>query len=333
MREIHDVSNLRKAFTLVELLVVIAIIGILIALLLPAVQSAREAARRIECRNNMKQIGLAMHNYLSTHKVFPPGCINENNQCLNGVSGGGLRPGQYTSGRAPWAVFILPYLEQQARYDRFDFNKPFVGLYYSLSPQPPYGGTPYVNYEYQQMPNPAFHCPSNPDSTEDNPRTDYSAVSGGGTDSDSQCHGSGAITGRRHFFNNGIFYVNSKTKPRDIPDGLTKTFLVAENTHLRCNNGYGWLWASTARPADGGGTYALMGTICYALGPINVWDPTIDPNSHAQQQRTFASEHPGGAHAVMADGSVQFVEEDININVFREMATRDDGLPLSSPLN
>jgi prepilin-type processing-associated H-X9-DG protein len=69
------------------------------------------------------------------------------------------------------------------------------------------------------------------------------------------------------------------------------------------------------------------------LGPINVWDPTIDPNSHAQQQRTFASEHPGGAHAVMADGSVQFVEEDININVFREMATRDDGLPLSSPLN
>jgi len=322
------VSDFRRAFTLVELLVVIAIIGILIGLLLPAVQAAREAARRTQCRNNLKQIGLAMHGHLTAFGSFPPGCLNENDQCQHGPSGGGLKPGQYTSGRAPWAVLILPYIEQQAVYDQFDMEKPFVGLYYSLSPQPPYEGTEYINYKFQQYPNSAFHCPSNPESSGDSARTDYSAVSGGGTDADSQCHGSGPITGRRHFFNNGICYVNSEVAPRDIDDGLSKTFLIAENTNLQFINGYGWLWASTARPADGGGRYALMGTICYALGPINVWDPTIDPNRHAQQQRTFASQHPTGVHAVLADGSVHFIDEGININIFREMGHANDGLPL-----
>jgi prepilin-type processing-associated H-X9-DG protein len=207
-----------------------------------------------------------------------------------------------------------------------------VGLYYSLSPQPPYEGTPYTNFEFQQVPNPAFLCPSNPDSTGQNPRTDYCAVSGGGTDADSECHGSGSITGRRHFFDNGMFYVNSDIKPGYVTDGLSRTFLVAENTHLVFEDGYGWLWASTARPADGG-NYALMGTMCYAVGPINVWDPTLDPNGHAQQQRTFASEHSGGVNVALGDGSVHFLSENVNINVFRELGARSDGQPLEVPFD
>ncbi len=321
-----------RGFTLVELLVVIAVIGILVALLLPAVQAAREAARQTECKNNLHQLAIAVHNYAAAHKRFPMGCVNEHNQCRHGPNGGGLRPGQYTSGRAPWSVAILPFLEQQDRYDKFDMSKPFVGLYYSLSPQPPYANTLYSNYEFQREPNPAFKCPSNPQSTRASARTDYSAVAGGGTDADSQCHGSGPITGRRHFFDNGVFFVNSRIDFASILDGTASTFMLAENTNLRYHegSGFGWLWASTARPADGGGNYALMGTMCYAVGPINHFDPTIDPNSHAQQQRTFASKHPRGVYVAMADASVHYLSEHINIHVFRRMAQRADGVPVDA---
>jgi len=128
-------------FTLVELLVVIAIIGILIALLLPAVQAAREAARRMQCSNNFKQAGLALHNYHSSVTSFPPGCL-------------------YTISAYPvsyewsWGAYILPYLEQQALYDIFDFETPNGGgaLHYALPWNTPVGTTMVS----------AFLCPSDP---------------------------------------------------------------------------------------------------------------------------------------------------------------------------
>ena len=104
----------RTAFTLVELLVVIAVIGILIALLLPAVQQAREAARRSQCRNNMKQLGLALHNYHDTHLAFPPGWI--------GVAGGVQDP-EGESG-VGWGALILPYMDQSALFSEFNFELP-----------------------------------------------------------------------------------------------------------------------------------------------------------------------------------------------------------------
>src|SRR6188474_2683919 len=95
--------SLRRAFTLVELLVVIAIIGVLVALLLPAVQAAREAARRMSCSNNLKQLSLALHNYEDTHKTLPPAGIDSN--------------------QMSWTVLLLPYMEQKPLYDQFNFNK------------------------------------------------------------------------------------------------------------------------------------------------------------------------------------------------------------------
>lgn len=334
-RKVLGVRKGESGFTLVELLVVIAIIGILIAMLLPALQAAREAARRVQCQNNLKQLALGVHNFLSANQHFPAGMLSVQDQCAKGTSGGGLQYPEFdkNKNRAPWAVLILPYLEQQALYDMFDMDKPFVGFFYRKAPQPPYAGTQYSNFEFQLQPNPLFHCPSNPESTPESPRTDYCAVMGGGTDADSQCHGSGSITGKRNFFNNGIFFVNSNLKAATVTDGLSKTFMLAENTFLRWVSGDytevgvgGWLWSSTARAAE---TASTSGTMCYAVGPINEWDPTADANGVAQQQRTFASEHPGGAHAAMGDASVHFVNEDINIHIFRLMGSRNDGSPIN----
>jgi prepilin-type N-terminal cleavage/methylation domain-containing protein len=117
-------------FTLIELLVVIAIIGVLVGLLLPAVQQAREAGRRINCTNNLKQSALGVHNFLSANQHFPAGMLSVQDQCAKGTSGGGLQSPDFEKNRAPWAVLILPYIEQQALYDMFDMDKPFVGFFY-----------------------------------------------------------------------------------------------------------------------------------------------------------------------------------------------------------
>ena len=110
----------RRGFTLVELLVVIAIIGILIALLLPAVQAAREAARRIQCNNKLKQIGLALLNYESTHGMFPAGGITKTTTCNMAA------PNWTDTGMASWTIVILPYMEEQARYDQYDLSGTFA---------------------------------------------------------------------------------------------------------------------------------------------------------------------------------------------------------------
>src|SRR3954469_9382671 len=108
-------SPRRLAFTLVELLVVIAIIGILVALLLPAVQSAREAARRMQCQNNVKQLGLALHNYHDVHKIFPPSSIWPVESEIEKKNNGNLG--------ANWVIMVLPYMEQQNLYNSFNFTK------------------------------------------------------------------------------------------------------------------------------------------------------------------------------------------------------------------
>ena len=136
-------------FTLVELLVVIAIIGILIGLLLPAVQSAREAARRMQCSNQLKQLGLALHGYHTAHGVFPPGGITKRprTECL-------LKGSESTDGGAPWTVMILPYLEGTAQYEQYDFNKPFSSMHWTSTP----------NRAVQFRPNAQFQCPTDPTS-------------------------------------------------------------------------------------------------------------------------------------------------------------------------
>jgi len=151
---------IRAGFTLVELLVVIAIIGLLVALLLPAIQAAREAARRTECSNKLKQIGLALHNYHDTYNVFPPGAITKTTSCS--LNTGNTR----TDGGAPWTVLTLPFMEQSSLHDRFDFSKPFASRWND-------GATPNTNFSLQFTTNRTFHCPSDPWSKRNNPNNDY----------------------------------------------------------------------------------------------------------------------------------------------------------------
>ncbi len=146
IRSLRTYNRFRRplhGFTLVELLVVIAIIGILIALLLPAVQAAREAARRMHCANNLKQIGLALLNYESQHGVFPPGGVTKTTTC-------NLSGSEADDSMAPWTVVILPFLEDMARYKEYDLRAAFA---------PTYRITGATNYSKQFKPNAKFECP------------------------------------------------------------------------------------------------------------------------------------------------------------------------------
>ncbi|MCX7428070.1 MAG: DUF1559 domain-containing protein [Planctomycetia bacterium] len=318
-------------FTLVELLVVIAIIGILIALLLPAVQAAREAARRMQCGNKLKQIGLAMHAYNAAHGVFPTG----------GLANTDTRPpsGSETLQGAGWSILILPYLEQLTLYKQFDFSLPFSARIVDGSP----------NQLKQWQPNSAFQCPSDPNSKPDVPNSNYYGCAGGGIDGEAAC--SSRSDRLRVFFTNGVFYLNSKVRIRDISDGTSNVFLAGETIY--CNlltgeiddygtssNGMSWSWASTVQVYSGGG-YSYLASCAAAVDPINLpisgsgpkldasraYDPAMALNYHVPM-RGFGSFHPGGCQMMMADGSIHFASEAMDLAVYRDLGARDDGEPV-----
>jgi prepilin-type N-terminal cleavage/methylation domain-containing protein len=302
----------RRGFTLIELLVVIAIIAILIALLLPAVQQAREAARRTECKNKLKQLGLAIHNYHDTHTVFPIGAGNVANQCTSAGTPLPAGTNEYSGGRAPWTVLILPYLDEAPRYNQFNLNGSFEGINNCPACETAARGFPAANMALQRTNNSKFQCPSNPASGPDKFNTDYSGVQGGGDQAAAQC---GGTPNFRPFFNNGVFFVNSSVRIRDFTDGSTNTFLVGENSRLDNFN-----WASSARGSGSGSP----GPITSCMDPIN--DPR-DGNALADNHRTFVSRHEGGAHAVLGDGAVVFLSESMNVGIFRQLGARADGGP------
>ena len=303
-----------RAFTLVELLVVIAIIGILIALLLPAVQAAREAARRAQCSNNLKQIGLALHNYHSAHKVFPPGGITHLTECL--LVGSSSR-----DGGAPWTVFILPFLEDQNRYDRYDFKGSFADLHWTPGAD---------NHAVQFEPNARFQCPSDPNSADDVCNTNYYGCQGGGLDGPA-CT---ATTPGRVFFHNGIFHNNSKVKIGHVIDGTSNVFLVGETKYCPIKPGNpadayaSWDTSLRVYPSD---AFPLPSGLCAAWEGINsadwhTWNPALRFTGNVAAS-TFGSHHSGGCQFAMADGSVHFVAETIDLAVYRGLGARDDGLP------
>jgi len=321
----------RSAFTLVELLVVIAIIGILIALLLPAVQAAREAARRMQCTNNLKQIGLALHNYHDTFKCFPPGAI----AFLKS-------DGTWVNGEAEWgfAAFILPYMEQKPLYDQLDIDTnildtladkahplfpllqtPIESLICPSSKSEPINGKNSINGENLGVSNypgvAGFSCRTNtPDAS--------------GTDLDFP------------YENNGIFFACAKKSIafRDITDGTSNVFAVGE----RPQRVYAAVWPGVGNINNKNQMRRSVGWVCYKM---NVPAP---PNNPAR--RGFGSEHPDGANFLLCDGSVQFVsdliefdlggnadDEDINstaeyqtkcalMGVYQLLGMREDGYPI-----
>lgn len=286
----------KRGFTLIELLVVIAIIAILIALLLPAVQQAREAARRTQCRNNLKQIGLALHNYHDVHLVFPPGWIGvEDNQAS--VEGGSA---------FGWASYLLPYVEQNAIYNDLNFdsvitatdNKDAIGELGELDvfrcPSDPAPFTFEIDSEDPMDPNPDLPMVL--------PSANY--VGSFGTE---ELHDCESLSLGETCKSDGFFHHNSRIRMKDIKDGTSHTFAVGERlTDVQ----QGWHSTWVGAPPMGEESFARI---------LAVADHT--PNHPDRHFEDFSSRHTGGAHFVMGDGHVRFLSDSIDIGVFQGLAT------------
>jgi prepilin-type N-terminal cleavage/methylation domain-containing protein len=306
--------RVKKGFTLVELLVVIAIIGILIALLLPAVQAAREAARRIQCSNHFKQVALALHGYHDTHKCFPPGWMHSQYDPFVGMQCGSA---DFFEGFG-WSAFILPYLEQNDIYDNLDFANDIGGHRFKdeINGRLNAGGAVISTYL----------CPSDPQS---DPRIDYTNVwephkmggqfgrtniMGVASSMEWRC---GGINGRfPDPDGNGILRGWNVVAVRDVTDGTSHTLLVGEATGSHGGTYQGWIWASTNILDTSGGINGA-----YSIPGGDVWEPFT-----WQKRYPFSSYHPGGCHFGMADGSSHFILEDIDQAILERLAARNDGL-------
>lgn len=296
----------RRGFTLIELLVVIAIIAILIALLLPAVQQAREAARRTQCRNNLKQIGLALHNYHETHRVFPLACIR-------GLQGSNAN----IENCGTWLIYIMPYLDQTSLYNTFNF--PFVGGTYGL------GSYGTVNMGMVNLPLPAFTCPTDPDakvknfgtwfcSTAPNSNGDYATTNYAGVTHEILRIGTEAGGSFPRFDHNGILGNRAKTSVADVLDGTSNTIIVAEVSNSP-STGWPWGW-------DGALTDARLTPNASGTWPGN---GVFTNSRETVSAQTASSYHEGGIHVGMADGAVRFVSENIDLGLYRALATRRGG--------
>ena len=287
----HRPSTARRpktAFTLVELLVVITIIGILIALLLPAVQAAREAARRMQCANNFKQVGLALHNYHAAKGCFPLGMSSN-------------------SGFFGWSTFLLPYIEQQNIYDMYTFS----GNHYWSS------SSTVRNQQATRTWITAYLCPSDPQAQEDEmgngipisvfTPNEFAAMSNmcGVSDSIEWMDLTGSWP--RNFPEvDGVFGAGQACTVADIKDGTNNTLAIGEVTGGGVGSHRGNFWA----------TWNLKDIAEGINGPNTVSGGTYPPDASgapgtASDSVGFASFHPGGCNFALADGSTHFISQNI----------------------
>ena len=309
----------QRGFTLIELLVVIAIIAVLIALLLPAVQQAREAARRSQCKNNLKQLGLALHNYHDTHSTFPPGWIEGGSTNAIGRPTGttGTCTARGTKS-AMWTIMILPFLDETPRYNEFDFNQAFRTI------QTGTGST--TNRTAQERRNVKFECPSDPNSSARFANINYYAVQGGGDYNTMIALGQACTAySPRRLYSNGVFYASSKVRFRDITDGSSNCFLVGETRYASViypGATYGITWAT-------GGWADLPNLASATVDPINgaTFIPGTTYNTNYSTSY-FGSHHISGAHFLMGDGSVRFVNQNMDTVTYQRSGAIADGLPI-----
>jgi len=344
-----------RAFTLVELLVVIAIIGILIALLLPAVQAAREAARRISCTNNLKQIGLSFHNYHDAHKGFPPGNIFQ--QYIYDDPGTHKWGWGYTyCGMMGWPAFLLPYMEQTALYDLIDFNHPAYIAYFpgpldaggdnhnmgdTCGVATPSGSPePYYNYRASTSAPDSFHCPSAPKNVTKGFIKDYGINGGPGV----RPNGTGGYfpdncfperwpTGKdvwNFTCDQAPFHMNSTRTFGSIVDGTSNTFFVLElasQTHPKYQvdpaTGTQYSWAPSS-PAGNPFLHVNYSVDGYVIGsaPPNDMNPPWGNGWRGMWARSY---HTGGINVTLGDGSVQFVSNTIDLLTWYAAFTINQG--------
>jgi len=321
-------KRMRSGFTLIELLVVIAIIAVLIALLLPAVQQAREAARRSQCKNNLKQLGLALHNYHDTFNTFPIGQ-------------------QYPKSKPNWRIGVLPYIDQAPLYNQMNFN----GVFYSACAASSTYGVVYSNQNrvLAGLVVNVFKCPSsaldpladvgcNFDRLQVH---DYVGISGATPDPAVPVR-SGVCsenTGYGTYCNNGLLATIQVFRMRDVTDGTSNTMIVGEQSSrvgtsdLRAGYHGGWsglqsppgaVLAPTYVAADlpyGSGTV----TVRYA---INARSTATGANASYQANTPLNSFHTGGTHALLADGAVRFLSENMSFATLCQLAAKDDGMTI-----
>lgn len=308
-------KQFRLGFTLVELLVVIAIIGILIALLLPAVQAAREAARRSTCVNNLKQIGLALHNHHDTYRKFPAGASHDLNDGTNFGNGWNERT---------WMIETLPFVEQNNLYEQFS---PLLTTYGANE----YMETDAGNVTGAGEPIGAFMCPSDPNSPK---TTDHH---GGGHDYNdgfcgnySMCSGDAKVTDATDQQLNGMFIFVKGLRFSDVTDGTANTIMGGEHIAVQDPSGErDWrgryyrgkhlgVLASTLEQPNTTVPDELIRCVNDRFAPCNgnIGDPNV---------MYFRSFHPGGVNIVAGDASVHFIAETIDRTVFQQLGTRNGG--------
>ena len=325
----HPTLRDRDGFTLVELLVVIAIIGTLVGLLLPAVQAARESARRTVCSNRIKQIGLAMHAHHDARRRLPAGAVTPfQTSAMNNCVPPFATMDTSDENGPQWTVMILPYLEDQRRFDSFNFG---VNVKWNSN----FGDTTYnttsPNWTAQLTRNIDFECPSDR-ATTGRAYTSYFGVQGGGATA--PCFSAG-YPGRVWFYN-GLFFNNSKIRLADITDGSSKVFMVGETRYLPTvahNSNFYGSWASAVYTRQNTGHGPMYVTLCAAMNPLNssLLSNTIDRNAIGNGScfevlnNTFGSHHSGGGTFVMADASVQFIADAIDLVAYRALGARNDG--------
>jgi prepilin-type N-terminal cleavage/methylation domain-containing protein len=337
-----------RGFTLIELLVVIAIIAILIALLLPAVQQAREAARRSQCKNNLKQLGLAMHNYHDAFNQFPPGAVWH---AGNSLGGNAPESGRDAYWGATWAIFLLPFEDQTALYNKYDFSRTAIQQLAN------------AGRNVQQAQLPMMNCPSHPAmrSLLTQIYTDHS-ITGAGFAKGTYAANATA----RHYLERDDFTNMTSRGPisiigqwganfRDILDGSSNTVLISEVVKVNAggDDRGAWAWAS-------GAVFCGRGTPSYDMRPnppvANTSSVIVTPNSdrysdsshyavnwnvikqsnypHWQYNDTdkannggtaARSLHTGGVQATLCDGSVRFISESVDANTWVNILGVGDG--------
>ncbi len=312
----------RRGFTLIELLVVMAIISTLVSLLLPAVQNAREAARRAQCKNNLKQIALALHNYHDQHLVFPPGSIASTPPssvviCGSGTGFGAVdvwsEAGSAAAGThgTSWLLRILPQIEQTSVFKQWNFSKNVLG-----------------NESAAKRNFPIFFCPTRRSEVRGGDEqaimfqnweqggTDYGG-SLGGCNGYHNCgtHESWQVaTGRRPLSTcKGIFWVNSRVTFSSIKDGTSHTAMIGEVQRLRATSGPydhrtsqdGWAVGASSTH------FSTCSDGCVGINGPHFEEP--------------GSDHPMGAHFGLADGSVRFCSENMNVFVLAALGSMANG--------
>lgn len=332
----------RRGFTLVELLVVIAIIGVLVALLLPAVQQAREAARRMQCTNNLKQLGIALHNYHDQFLAFPPGSVSSTVPRNGGGSGNSFGPSFYG--------LMLPFFEQNALYQQMTFVGESPGY---IAEGAGSAGDYNKTFVQQAGPIPVMRCPSStsPIRGGDNysPQAHYAGISGCAepTSFTENRVATVTVSGQPTLVSGGgMMLPNYSTGFQSCTDGSSNTIILGETSGaLRLLSGtirylsasgtsHGWLMGNRVDGyppnLDSG---ANSDRRCFNLATIR-YSPNQEPFAfqvfpgmarNYGANNPLSSQHPGGVMAGHADGSVHFVPETINLETLKQMATRDDG--------